>query len=303
MKNLLFPIFAILFSLVAYYMPNLFTGLKAYIVPLLMVIMLGMGLTLKLRDFYDVYKKKKAFLIGVLIQFIIMPLAAFFISKAMGFSNEITVGMMLVGTAAGGTASNVMTYIAKGDVALSVSMTFFSTLLSIVLMPLLTWLYIGEKIDVPALSMLYELIKIIVAPIAFGILINRYLHKFTEQILPVLPIISIVAIILIVAIVVALNNANIQTAGLSIFIGVILHNSLGLFSGYYLSKLFKFDEKTARTVAIEVGMQNSGLSVALAIKYFTSLSALPGAIFSIWHNISGSLLASYWHSKNTKENL
>lgn len=303
MKNLLFPIFAVLFSLVAFFMPNLFTGLKVYIVSLLMIVMLGMGLTLKLEDFYNVFEKKKAFLIGVLIQFIIMPLAAFFISKAMGFSTEITVGMMLVGTAAGGTASNVMTYIAKGDVALSVSMTFFSTLLSIVLMPFLTLLYIGEKIDVPAMSMLYSLIKIIVIPIALGVFINKFLHKFTEKILPALPVVSISAIILIIAIVVALNNKNIQTAGLGIFFGVILHNALGLFSGYYLSKLFKFDEKTARTVAIEVGMQNSGLSVALAIKYFSTLSALPGAIFSIWHNISGSLLASYWHSKNTKENL
>lgn len=234
------------------------------------------------------------------MQFIVMPLAAFVISKLFGFSNEVTAGMMLVGTSAGGTVSNVMTYLAKGDVALSVTMTLLSTLLSIVLMPFLTWLYIGQEVPVPAMNMLISLIKIMLVPIIVGVLINTFFHKLVQKILPALPIISMAAIIAIIAIVVALNVKNIQTVGILVVIGVILHNTAGLVCGYVFSKMLGFDEKTARTVAIEVGMQNSGLSVSLAIKYFGSLAALPGALFSIWHNISGSILASIWHHKSSK---
>ncbi|QKF91263.1 bile acid:sodium symporter family protein [Campylobacter sp. CCUG 57310] len=301
MKALLFPIAAIVLSFIAYTFPAGFVAIKGYIVPLLVVIMLGMGITLSIDDFKQILHKKKALGLGIFIQFLIMPLAAFLISKAFGFSNEITAGMMLVGTSAGGTASNVMTYLAKGDVALSVSMTLFSTLLSIVLMPFLTWLYIGQEVPVPAMSMLLNLVKIMLVPIVVGVLLNTFFHKFVKKILPALPIISMAAIITIIAIVVALNVKNIQTVGALVALGVVLHNGSGLFCGYFLSKLFGFDEKTARTVAIEVGMQNSGLSVALAVKYFGSLAALPGALFSVWHNLSGSILAGIWSSKSKNE--
>lgn len=300
MKAAIFPVTAIVLSLIAYSFPSAFVPLKGYIIPFLVVIMLGMGITLSLDDFRQILHKKKALLLGVTIQFIIMPLAAFLISKAFGFSDEITAGMMLVGTSAGGTASNVMTYIAKGDVALSVSMTLFSTLLSIVLMPFLTWIYIGQEVPVPAMNMLLDLIKIMLIPIIAGVLINTFFHKIVEKILPALPVISMSAIIAIIAIVVALNVKNLQTVGGLVALGVVLHNSAGLFCGYFFSKMLGFDEKTARTVAIEVGMQNSGLSVSLAIKYFGSLAALPGALFSVWHNISGSILAGFWSSKSIK---
>ncbi|CZE46868.1 bile acid:sodium symporter family protein [Campylobacter geochelonis] len=297
MKNLAFPITVVGLTVLAFFVPSLFVGLKGYITPLLMLIMLGMGLTLEFEDFYKVIKKKKALVAGVCLQFIIMPFLAFILAKILGFSNELTIGMMLVGAAAGGTSSNVITYLAKGDVALSVSMTFASTLLSIGLMPFLTWIYIGEKIDVPAMDMFISLVKIILIPIGLGVVINRFFSKFVSKISAVLPIISMGGIVFIVAIVVALNHKNIQTVGAWIFVAVILHNICGYLLGYIAAKALKFDEKTARTIGIEVGMQNSGLSVALAIKYFTPLSALPGAIFSVWHNISGSLLASYWSSK------
>lgn len=300
MKTLIFPITAIVLSVIAYIFPSGFTPLKGYIIPLLVIIMLGMGITLSVDDFKQILHKKKALFIGVATQFVVMPMAAFFISKLFGFSDEITAGMMLVGTSAGGTASNVMTYIAKGDVALSVSMTLCSTLLAIVLMPFLTWVYIGQEVPVPAANMLIDLIKIMLVPIIVGVSINTFFHKFVQKVLPALPVVSMSAIIAIIAIVVALNVKNIQTVGALVVIGVILHNSIGLACGYTFSKIFGLDEKTARTVAIEVGMQNSGLSVSLAIKYFGSLAALPGALFSIWHNISGSILAGVWHSRSVK---
>lgn len=297
MKALIFPITAIVLSIIAYTFPGGFVPLKGYIIPLLVVIMLGMGITLSIDDFKKILHKKKALGLGIFIQFLVMPLAAFAISKAFGFSNEVTAGMMLVGTSAGGTASNVMTYLAKGDVALSVSMTLFSTLLSILLMPFLTWVYIGQQVPVPAMDMLINLVKIMLVPIVVGVLLNTFFHKFVQKILPALPVISMFAIVAIISIVVALNVKNIQTVGALVAVGVVLHNSAGLFCGYIFSKILGFDEKTARTVAIEVGMQNSGLSVALAVKYFGSLAALPGALFSVWHNISGSILAGIWGLK------
>jgi sodium-dependent transporter len=300
LQTLLFPVLAIILSFIAYFFPSTFIPLKGYIIPLLIVVMLGVGINLSINDFKQILHKKRALLLGVLIQFIVMPLAAFIISIAFGFDDNLTAGMMLVGTSAGGTASNVMTYIAKGDVALSVSMTLFSTLLSIFLMPFLTWLYIGENIPVPAIDMLIDLVKIMLIPISIGVILNQFFHKAVLKITPVLPLISIAAIVIIITIVVALNAKNIQNVGFLVMIAVILHNSSGLLCGYFGSKILGFDEKTAKTVAIEVGMQNSGLSVALAAKYFGSLAALPGALFSVWHNISGSILAGIWGSKSSK---
>ncbi|MBR8466076.1 bile acid:sodium symporter family protein [Campylobacter sp. faydin G-140] len=301
MKTLIFPITAIILSFVAYFMPDIFIPFKGYIIPLLIIIMLGMGMTLTLNDFNGVFDKKYALLLGISLQFIIMPLAALGISIAFDLGKDLVVGMMLVGTSAGGTASNVITYLARGNLALSVSMTLCSTLLSIVLMPFLTWLYIGQKVPVPAIDMLIELIKITLIPLSLGIAINTYAHKFVTKIQPLLPTISISSIVFIIAIVVSVNHLNIQKVGYLVIIAVILHNSTGLLLGYLGAKLFGFDDKIARTIAIEVGMQNSGLSVALAIKYFGGLSALPGAMFSIWHNVSGALLAGYWASKDEKE--
>lgn len=297
----LFPFWAILFSVLAFFVPSIFVGLKPYIVSLLIVIMMCMGLSLKIEDFKAVYKKKISILVGIGIQFIMMPLLAFVISKIFNLSLELTAGMMLVGTAAGGTASNVMTYLAKGDLALSVLMTSFSTFFSIFLTPFLTWIYLGQKIEVPVINMIFSLIQVILVPISFGVSINYYFKDFKSKIDNYLPLVSMFCIVLIIAIVVALNQQNIQTVGFILFFAVIIHNVLGLVSGYFITKYLGYDEKTARTIGIEVGMQNSGLSVVLALKYFSSLSALPGAIFSVWHNISGSILAGYWQSKKDEK--
>lgn len=296
----LFPLWAILASVVAYFNPAAVVDYKGWIVPLLMMIMFCMGVTLTLADFIRALKRPRIITITALLQFIIMPLAALAISKALGFSIELTVGMVLVGAVSGGTASNVMVYLAKGDVALSITMTAVSTLLSVVLTPFLAWLYVGQSVPVPAASMLIGIVKIVIAPVALGIILNMLFNRFITGLQDVFAVFSVMAIIFIVAIVVGLNHERIASVGLVVVLGIILHNFLGLLSGYYVTKFLGYEKTICRTVAIEVGMQNSGLAVALALKYFAPLAALPGALFSIWHNISGSLVAGYW-SKSAED--
>jgi BASS family bile acid:Na+ symporter len=292
--NALFPLWALLFSALAYVMPTLFTSFKPHIGSLLIAIMFFMGVTLQLKDFSRVLKQPKIIAITVALQFFIMPLAAYALSKFFGFSTELLVGMVLVGSVSGGTASNVITYLAKGDVALSITMTTTSTLLSVLATPFLTLLYVGQKVPVPAQSMLMSILQMVIIPVFLGVIANYILRKKINKIEPYLATSSMVAIVFIIAIVVALNQKNIATVGLMTIIAIILHNATGLVSGYWTMKALGYDQRICKTVAIEVGMQNSGLAVALAMKYFTPLSALPGAIFSLWHNISGAILAGYW---------
>lgn len=296
-----FPLWALLASLIAFQLPEFFASFKSSILPLLMVVMFGMGMTLKWQNFYQVWLIKRVVLLGLALQYFVMPLAAFLIAKALHFNMEMTLGMMLVGATAGGVSSNVMTYLAKGDVALSVSLTALSTLLSIVMLPFLIWLYLGESIQIPVTNMMQSLLQIVFLPIVLGMLIGHFLHNKIQPIVHWFPFVSKVAIILIIAIVVALNAQNLQQLILPLVLAVMLHNAIGLFSGYLIVKKMGYEEAVARTMAIEVGMQNSGLSVALALKYFTPAAALPGALFSIWHNVSGGILASYWQSKPVKK--
>ncbi|KDN95162.1 bile acid:sodium symporter family protein [Hydrogenovibrio marinus] len=293
----LFPLWVLLACFWAYQQPDEFTALRPWITPLLALIMFSMGLTLHWQDFQRVLSEKRVVMLGVAIQFIVMPLAALLLSKAMNFSPELTAGMMLVGTTAGGTASNVIVYLIGGRVALSISMTLVSTLLAVALMPLLTWLYLNQMITVPAGKMLSSLLMIVLLPVVLGMLVMHFLKTKLLSVQPFLPLVSMTSIVLIIAIVVALNHDRMSTVGVAIIFAVILHNLIGLASGYSITRLLGYDVQTSRTVAIEVGMQNSGLSVALALKYFSPVSALPGALFSIWHNLSGSLLAAFWRHK------
>ncbi len=297
----LFPLWAVLFSLAAYFSPATFIGLKSNIVPLLMIIMLAMGLTLKPADFANVAKNKKAVGVGLILQFTIMPLVALLVSMILGFSPELTVGMVLVGSVAGGTSSNVMCYLAKGDVALSISMTAISTLIGVVVTPLLVQFLAGKAVDVPVSAMLLSLVKIVMVPVIIGIVINTFLHSVTEKLEPVLPLISMIAIVAIIAIVVALNAGQLNQIGPIVALAVVMHNSIGLCSGYWVCKSLGFNEKTCRTIAFEVGLQNSGLATALAMKFFTPASAVAGTLFSIWHNLSGSVLAGYWARKKASQ--
>ena len=297
-----FPLWALLISALALLFPSCFIEFKSWIIPLLMAVMLGMGMTLRWSDFLTVWHTRFVVGLGVAIQFLIMPFAAWFVSLLFNLSLELTIGMMLVGATAGGTASNVMTYLAKGDIALSVSMTLISTLIAVFMLPVLTWFYLGQSVQVPVVSMLITLIKIIVVPLLMGMVINAFFHKQLRYLLTFLPLFSMSAILLIIAIVVALNAQNFTSVAWTLVAAVMLHNLIGLLCGYGLTRKLGYNSVIARTVALEVGMQNSGLSVALALQYFSAASALPGAIFSIWHNLSGSLLASYWQ-RNTKKSL
>ncbi|RRQ21584.1 bile acid:sodium symporter family protein [Thiohalobacter thiocyanaticus] len=290
----LFPLWAILFSALAWWQPQLFADHKNAILPLLALVMFGMGLTLTLNDFARILKMPKLIVLGALLQFGVMPLAAWMISLLLGLNPLLTAGMVLVGASPGGTASNVVCYLAKGNVALSITLTAVSTLLAVLLTPWLSWLYLNASIDVPVLKMLKSIVQLIIAPAMLGIALNRFLHARLRPLQHAFPLISVAAIVLIIAIIVALNHTRLSEISLLLLLAVVMHNLTGLFGGYAVPRLLGYDTTVSRTLAIEVGMQNSGLAVALALKYFAPLAALPGALFSIWHNLSGSLLASLW---------
>lgn len=293
----LFPLWAIGLSIIAYYLPDHFASLKPAIIPLLALIMFGMGMTLTWQHFIDAAKQPVIISITVCIQFLFMPFFAWLISLIFHLDADQMIGMVLVGSSAGGTASNVICYLARGNVALSILMTMVSTLCAVLLMPALTYLYLNQSVPVPVWGMIKSIMIIVLIPVITGTAINSLLCRFLVKLQPVFPLFSSLMIILIIAIIVGLNHNNLQNAGLLVVGAVFLHNLLGLTAGYMIPRLLNYDAITCRTVSIEVGMQNSGLSVALAIQYFSSLAALPGAIFSIWHNISGSILAAYWRKK------
>lgn len=290
----LFPVLAIVVTLLAYHDPSPLIGWKSSIIPLLALVMFCMGLTLRLNDFKRVWNNPQPIALAIVIQFTVMPLSAVLLAKAFNLSDDLTIGMLIVGACAGGTASNVMTYLARGDVALSVSMTLASTLWGIMATPWIIGLTVGEMVQIDSLSILFSIIKMVLIPIAAGALITHYQSEIANKINKYLADIASAIILLIIAIIVALNADEIATIGYAVFAAVALHNILGLLSGYIAGKLTKQTEVTCRTLAIEVGMQNSGLGVALALKYFGPIAALPGAIFSIWHNISGSILSGLW---------
>ena len=265
---------------------------------LLMIVMFGMGLTMKLSDFAIVFRRPRDVIIGCVAQFIVMPLLAFALGRLFGLSDELLVGVVLVGTCPGGTASNVMTYLAKGDTALSVGMTSINTLLAPVLTPLLTYLYLRTSVSVDVRSMFISIIQVVIVPIGLGLLINRLFGKYTQKLSDALPTVSVTAICLIVASVVSHNSEKILSTGIVIFAVVILHNLLGYLCGYLVGVVFKMDLPRKKAVAIEIGMQNSGLATSLAGTAFPNLAmaTVPGAVFSVWHNISGAILAG-WFSR------
>ncbi|WP_018996268.1 bile acid:sodium symporter family protein [Hirschia maritima] len=292
-----FPAWAIAISLIAYHNPSYFKGSAVFITPLLMFIMLCMGLSLQIKDFARVLTVKRFIAVGVLLQFTVMPIAAWLLATAFMLSDDYKIGMLLVGCVAGGTVSNVMCFIAKGDVALSISMTAISTLLSIVLTPIIISGLAGRTVDIPIDSITFSLIQIVAAPVLIGILVRSCVPKLTDALNDYLPLLSIIAILAVIAIVVGLNAERGAAINLLVLPVVILHNLIGLTAGYGASAILGFDEKVRRTIAFEVGLQNSGLATALAVKYFSAGAAVPSVVFSIWHNISGSFLASWWSRK------
>jgi len=272
-----------------------------YINPLLGVIMFGMGLTLSAEDFRVVLSRPKDILIGCLAQFTVMPLLALGLSWAFALPKELALGVILVGCCPGGTASNVITYLAKGDLALSVGMTATSTLLAPLLTPLLVWLMAGTMVDVDTMGMLLSIIYVVIAPIVVGLLCQRFVPKLTQGVVPYLPAFSSVTIAVVVGIIVSHNADRLLVGGLLVVFVVMLHNLCGLGIGYLIGRVLGLAEAKQRAISIEVGMQNSGLASSLATLHFATypLATIPGAVFSVWHNISGALVARLytWKSK------
>jgi len=299
-----FALWAALFAMAGFLAPSLFTSFIAPYIPwLLGIIMFGMGLTLAPSDFKILGQHPKAVLIGVVAQFVIMPTTAYLLSLALNLPPEVAIGVVLVGACPGGTASNVMTFLARGNVALSVAVTSISTLLAPLLTPAVFFLFANQWIDVSATTMLVSILQMVLLPIVLGVVAHTLFRKQTAAAIDVLPLISVLAIVLIIGAVVAGSRAQIIETGLLIFGVVVLHNAIGYALGFLAAKLFGLPYDAQKTLAIEVGMQNSGLGAALAKAHFAMmpLVAVPSAIFSVWHNISGSLLASYWATKAEKQ--
>ncbi len=284
----------------ALFVPSAVSFIKtSYVNTLLGIVMFGMGLTLKASDFKVVFSRPKDIIIGCLAQFTIMPLLAFSLTKIFGLPQDLAIGVILVGTCPGGTSSNVMTYLAKGDVALSVGMTGVSTILAPFLTPVLTYVFAGQSVDVNMMNMFMSIVKVVIVPIGAGCVVNKFFSDFTRKLEHVLPLVSVSAIVAIVAAVVAANSARIMTCGLLIVAVVILHNICGYGLGFAVGKALKLDVAKCKAVAIEVGMQNSGLATSLAGTHFASypLATIPGAVFSVWHNISGAVFANFMADK------
>ena len=287
-------ILVLLAAVMALVMPSAFSGLKPTIInPLLGIIMFGMGMALRIEDFSIVFSRPRDVVIGCLAQFTIMPLLAFALSRLFSLDEALAVGVLLVGCCPGGTASNVITYLAKGDLALSVGMTATSTVLAPVATPLLVWLLAGKMVNVDVAGMLLSILWVVILPIVAGLVVKWLWPKFTEKATAYLPALSSLAIALIVLIVISANAQKLLMGGLVIILVVVLHNLSGLALGYLIGKLLHMPAAKRKAISIEVGMQNSGLASGLATLHFAvyPMATIPGAVFSVWHNISGAVVA------------
>ncbi len=293
----------LLVAAVAMFVPASFIWIETKTInPMLGVIMFGMGLTLSPSDFKIVLSRPKDILVGCLAQFTIMPLLAWLLTLAFSLPKELALGVILVGCCPGGTASNVITYLAKGDLALSVGMTACSTLLAPFVTPLLVWLMAGTMVNVDTLGMLLSIVYVVIAPIIVGLLFQRFLPGLTKAVTPYLPAFSSLAIAFTVGIVVSHNADRLMLGGLIVILVVMLHNLLGLSLGFLIGRLLRLEKPKCVALSIEVGMQNSGLASSLANMHFAAfpLATIPGAIFSVWHNISGALVAKLFQMKIPK---
>ncbi|GAA1467218.1 bile acid:sodium symporter family protein [Nocardiopsis exhalans] len=271
-------------------------------VPLLLgIIMFGMGLTMRPVDFAIVAKHPKAVLLGVAAQYTVMPLLAWGIAHSFNLPPLLVVGMVLVGASPGGTASNVIVYLARGDVALSVAMTSISTMLAPFVTPLLVLGLAGSTLPVSAGDLFLSILQVVLLPVVGGLLLRTFADRFVTPLLPLMPLVSATGIVLVVAGVVGANADAVLTTGLLLALAVIAHNTLGLTVGYLVGYFGRMPESARRAVSVEVGMQNSGLAASLATTHFEPIAALPGALFSVWHNLSGAAVATYWARKAPKD--
>lgn len=287
-------VLVLLAAVLAFLFPDALSRIRPKVINYLLgVVMFGMGLTLNLQDFKVVFSRPKDIIVGCLAQFTIMPLLAWTLARVFRLDDALALGVVLVGCCPGGTASNVITYLAKGDLALSVGMTGVSTVLAPFLTPLLTWALAGESVNVDVLGMLLSILWVVILPIVVGLIIKSLWPKFTDKAVDYLPAFSSLAIAFIVAIIIAANANKLLAGGMIIVLVVILHNICGLGLGYAIGWMLRLSEPKKRAISIEVGMQNSGLASSLATLHFAAypLATIPGAIFSVWHNISGAIVA------------
>ena len=287
-----FAAWVVLSAVLGFLLPDLFRQLTPWIVTLLGIIMFGMGLTISGRDFAEVLRRPVNVGVGVASQFLIMPLLAVALTMIIPMPPEVAAGVILVGCCPGGTSSNVMTYLAKGDVALSVACTSVTTLMAPIVTPFLMLMLASEYLPVDAWAMFQSIVKVVLFPLALGFAAQKLLPAFVRAAVPALPLVSVTGIVLIVAAVVGASKGAIVQSGLMIFAVVVLHNMLGYLIGFIAARLAGLDLAARKAIAIEVGMQNSGLAAALATAYFSPLTAVPAAIFSVWHNISGAVVAN-----------
>ena len=288
-----FLVWVVLGAAWGWFMPGPAAAGKSWIPEALAAVMLGMGLTLTHRDVLALRQGGRTLLLGVALQYVVMPLGAWGIATVLGLPKLLALGVIVVGACPGGTASNVVAYLARGDVALSVGMTTVSTLLSPLMTPLWIWLLASTWLAIDPFPLLWTVTKIVLLPVVVGVLLRRVWQPSSWFFEGVLPLVSMFIIAWIVGVIVGLNHGQLYVAG-PVVLAVIVHNALGLTLGYWGSRLGKVPLRRCRTVALEVGMQNSGLAVALAVAHFGPVAAVPGAVFSIWHNVTGPLLASIW---------
>jgi BASS family bile acid:Na+ symporter len=293
-----FIFITVVLSGIALAYPPSFTWIKPHIPLGLGVIMFGMGMTLDFEDFREILRKWRLVGFGMLMQYGIMPLLAVGISFVFGLPPEAVIGMVVVGACPGGTASNVIAYLAKANVPLSVTMTLASTCLAPILTPAIIYWLLEKQINIDFLSMVQSVFWIVLFPLVDGLIVRRIFRKKLEPFLRYFPSLSVMVIALLIACIIGLSQKTLLAFPVMVLAAVVLHNSLGLAAGYGLARLAKCSKRDARTLAIEVGMQNSGLGVALAVKYFGAASALPGALFSLWHNLSGVTLARKWRQQS-----
>lgn len=287
----------IAFSALALWQPWIFSWVAPHISAMLGIIMLGMGMTLHWQDFSHVLRHPRDLGLGLVVQFGCMPLLAFGLCHVFPLPPELAMGMILVGTAPGGTASNVLTFIARGDVAFSVAMTAAATLVSLLLTPPLTWLLGGVWVPVDMGGLFWSIVKIVLVPVLLGLLLHHFQRGLVDRLMPFLPLASAMVITLVIAGIIAVNAQSILSAGPAIFAAVIAHNILGLAAGWFAACRLRFAPPRRRALAIEIGTQNSGLATALALAHFTPAAAIAGALFSVWQNISGALLSNFWATR------
>lgn len=293
-------LWVVLISIIAFYNPAPFKPIGKYISYMLGIIMLGMGLTMSVEDFRLVLTRPKDVFYGVFFRYLIMPLVGFGVAKMLGLSPALAAGMVLLGACPSGTGSNVMTYIAKGDTALSVTVSSVNTILAPVLTTyIFSWLA-GAMIPIDIGALLLDIVKIVLIPVGVGVGLHAVAPRLVDKLTKVVPAVSVIFIIAIMSSVVALNAAKMATMALVLCLAVAIHNIAGLSLGFYAGRMVGMSEKKSRAVTFEIGMENSGLAVALALAHLDPMAALPAAVMTVWEYMTGSMLASYWGNKPAK---